>query len=118
MPSSELLATTIRERRIALHLTQAYVAAAAKLTPSYICKIEHGHTDYPPSYEAIAAIAKVLKLDEYQLQLQAGHIPECIKDKVCCFLLALENPICASRVMERAIEQEILVNQAAMRKMS
>ena len=76
----ELLGDVIRKRRIDLGLNQGDLAHRAKLAPSYISKIESNQLNYPPSHDAIAAIAQALELEDYHLQLLSGRLPQSIRN--------------------------------------
>lgn len=100
-----LLATTIRDRRLALNLNQLELAQKCTLTPSYICKIESQKEPYLPSSEAIASIAEALELNDYQLQLYAGHIPSSIKTALINILLEFEAAEEAIETIEWLLDQ-------------
>lgn len=88
-----LLSKTIRDARKKLDWTQPQLGNAAHIDSSYISKIENNKLDYPPSRSTIAGLAQALKIDEDQLLLMAGHIPEKLKPLVCRFLLNAENAL-------------------------
>src|SRR5438876_9665290 len=67
------LGNNVRIARAAKNLSQAELAAKAKLTQSYISRVESG---YVPSQEALVAIAEALGTTPQALRT----IPELIKD--------------------------------------
>jgi len=59
----------LKQAREKLHMPQQEIALLVGVTPAYICKLEKGIN--PPSAELCPKLAKVLKLDEVDLQRRA-----------------------------------------------
>ena len=97
------LGQLIRERRQSKNYTLEQLVREAKLDTSYVSKIENDKLQYPPSRKAIATLANTLDLDEYDLNLLAGHIPLIIKPLVCRFLRITGDR--AQKIMQDAIKE-------------
>ena len=55
------------------NLSQKNLAKKLKISQSYLCKMERGRQDYPPSPEIIAKIAEELEIDERMLLNLSGR---------------------------------------------
>ena len=82
---STRLGNRIRQRRLALNLTQKEVAAAVHCDPSYISQVETGRI-YNPKYPLLRDIAKALETTLDDLLQAAGYVS--LPDEV----LALDDP--------------------------
>lgn len=96
-------AEEIKHQRISLSITQLHLAEACGLSPSYISKIENNQTPHPPARDVILSLATALELDDYELTLMAGYIPDEMQKLFYRVLLAypkdkvleiLENAFC------------------------
>lgn len=67
--------TKLRSMRTANAMSQRALAQASGLTPSYVCKIESGSLQTPPSADAVTSLAKALGTDEVELLNAAGRVP-------------------------------------------
>jgi transcriptional regulator with XRE-family HTH domain len=65
----------LRSMRAANEMSQRALAQASGLTPSYVCKIESGSLQTPPSADAVTSLAKALGADEVELLHAAGRVP-------------------------------------------
>ncbi|MYW00602.1 helix-turn-helix transcriptional regulator [Streptomyces sp. SID3343] len=65
MPIDDTVGRRITDARTARHLTLQGLADAAKLSRSYVQKIESG--DRPPSHQALVALARALRVDVTRL---------------------------------------------------
>lgn len=73
-------AETIRSRREKLGVSLRAVAHSAGVDPAYLSRVEGGKV--PPSEQLIRQLAGILRLAEDELLLQAGHLPDPLRELV------------------------------------
>ena len=95
---AELIKSTLKAKG----LTQSDLAKACRVNRGNISKLVNNKLPYPPSRKSLRAIAQTLDLDEYNLNLLAGHIPLSIKPFVLRFLLVTGDR--AREIMMEAIK--------------
>ncbi len=96
------LAELIRRQRQTKGYTLRGLGKQVEIDAGYLSKIENNKFDRPPTRKAIAKLAEVLEIDEYTLNLIAGHIPLVIKPLVVKFLRVTGDR--AREIMMDAIE--------------
>ena len=69
----------LRKTRLAQGLSLREVAAAAKMSPTYLHQIEHDKLLSPPTVERISSLARILDMDPDDLVAQFGRLPEQIR---------------------------------------
>lgn len=67
-------ASTIRNRRLQIGMTQRYLAKIIELDYTYLSTLENGRNSYPPSEQVIHKLALTLSLDYNELLLSSGRI--------------------------------------------
>ena len=95
---SELIKFTLETKGF----TQSYLAQACGVSRGHISKLINNNLPYPPSRKLLRAIAQTLNLDEYNLNLLAGHIPLSIKPLVLRFLVVTGDR--AEEILQEAIK--------------
>ncbi len=68
-----MIGQTIKEARSRLGLNQGQLAERVGMTRSYICKLERGKLDYPPTESVLGDLALLLDLDKEALIVQSGR---------------------------------------------
>lgn len=71
----------IKQLRTEKDITQADLADAAGIDVTYLSKIENNHMN-PPSHDTIVKIADKLGINEDELLLAAGKIPDDVQEKI------------------------------------
>lgn len=80
MTAAPPFAAIVKDRRLALDMTQAAVAATVGVGVPYVSKMEAGRET--PSEDVIVKIAEVLGLDPFELVLAAGRTPGDVMDRL------------------------------------
>lgn len=63
----------IRAERISKRITQSGLAAKVGVSPTYLCRVELGDVDAPPTPEFIVRLADALGVDRVALLLESGR---------------------------------------------
>jgi hypothetical protein len=71
----------IRDKRLEKGFTLRKFAAATNISPSFISMMERDECQ-APGEDKIKKIAEVLNVDEEQLTILAGRLPEKVKDAI------------------------------------
>ena len=95
---AELIKSTLKAKG----LTQSDLAKVCRVNRGHISKLVNNKLPYPPSRKLLRAIAHALNLDEYNLNLLAGHIPLSIQTLVFRFLVVTGDR--AEEIIQEAIK--------------
>jgi transcriptional regulator with XRE-family HTH domain len=79
------LSEVVRKIRSDRHITQVELASRLGVTKSYICKVESGATN--PGRRFIAKLARMFGLEERELLVRSGRLPEGMEGAIALSIL-------------------------------